>query len=101
MSRDAGAGSVVVRRSDWVHGLVPCPNCGQLLDKERDDGEFLWSVMESESKAYGVEGTHERCGVSFTLTFNDVRLPADALDRRRGRAAGAARPNALYPAPRL
>ena len=45
----------------------------------RDHGEYLWSVMQSESKAYGVEGRHERCGLPFRLNFDDVPHPVDAM----------------------
>jgi len=38
----------------------------------RDHGNVLWG--EAETKAYGVQGTHERCGTPFDLEFDDTRM---------------------------
>ena len=45
---------------------MPCPNCEVPLDRQRDHGESLWG--NDDARAYGVEGTHERCGVASAST---------------------------------
>jgi len=64
--------ATVISRHDWVHGLVLCPGCGLPLETRRDHGEFLWPA--SDAKAYGVRGTHERCGAMFEFEFDDTRM---------------------------
>jgi len=59
--------SVVVPRSDFLHGLAKCPNCNLPLDERKDVDELIQPV--EESRAIGARVTHRRCGASFEVVY--------------------------------
>lgn len=67
-TRPVGVTEVMrVGRSDFLHGLVPCPKCLLPLDAKKDVDDLIQPV--SESTAIGARMTHRRCGASFHVVF--------------------------------
>lgn len=56
-----------VAKTDWLHGLAACWECGLSLDPEKDLDSKIYDGLPMTWS--GVRGTHRRCGAAFTLRF--------------------------------